>query len=165
MKTVKWLSLLAMLSSMLLVAACSSASPAADSGAGSEDGSGKEAASPASGAGEVGERISVAGDTFTRVAPVELREMMKSEDFVVVNTHVPFAGNIPGTDLSIPYDEMDQNLDRLRGKDSRILLYCLGGPMSESAAETLVRLGYTNVWDLDGGMEAWRAAGFPLEDA
>lgn len=111
-----------------------------------------------------GERVSVDGGTFTRVSPVELRSMMDEEDFPLVNVHVPFAGNIPDTDLSIPYDEIEQNLDRLPAdKDARIVLYCLGGPMSFDAAETLVGLGYTNVSDLDGGMEAWQNAGFRLK--
>jgi rhodanese-related sulfurtransferase len=34
--------------------------------------------------------------------------------------------------------------------------------MSVTAARALVRLGYTDVWNLDGGMIAWRAAGYPL---
>jgi rhodanese-related sulfurtransferase len=34
--------------------------------------------------------------------------------------------------------------------------------MSNIAAETLVRLGYTNVWNLVGGMVDWRQRGYPL---
>ncbi len=37
--------------------------------------------------------------------------------------------------------------------------------MSATAAEALVGLGYTNVWNLEGGMIAWDQAGFPLLDA
>jgi len=34
--------------------------------------------------------------------------------------------------------------------------------MSDIAARTLVGLGYTDVWDLAGGMDAWVAAGRQL---
>jgi len=34
--------------------------------------------------------------------------------------------------------------------------------MSVIAAKALVELGYTNVWNLDGGMIAWYEAGYPL---
>jgi rhodanese-related sulfurtransferase len=35
--------------------------------------------------------------------------------------------------------------------------------MSEIAAETLVGLGFTNVFNLMGGMVAWEQAGLPIE--
>jgi len=35
--------------------------------------------------------------------------------------------------------------------------------MSDIAAKTLIQLGYTNIWNLDGGMVAWENAGFPIE--
>jgi rhodanese-related sulfurtransferase len=34
--------------------------------------------------------------------------------------------------------------------------------MSSIAARALVKLGFTNVWNLDGGMIAWQEAGYPL---
>ena len=36
--------------------------------------------------------------------------------------------------------------------------------MSSIAGETLVDLGYTNVWNLDGGFNAWEKAGLPMKD-
>ncbi|QIN81162.1 rhodanese-like domain-containing protein (plasmid) [Rubrobacter marinus] len=92
--------------------------------------------------------------------------MAEDEGVVVVNTHVPFEGNLPSTDLSIPYDEIGRSLDRLPGdKSARIAVYCKSGRMSAEAAGELVALGYEDVVDLEGGMDAWQRAGLPLEGA
>ena len=111
-----------------------------------------------------GRQISVSGGSYTRVPASEFEPLTREEGVAVVNTHIPFQGKLPRTDLSIPYDEVGQSLGELpEDKDAKIALYCLGGPMSADAAETLVGLGYTNVWDLGGGMEAWEDAGYRLE--
>ena len=131
--------------SMLLAACSSSSTPAAP--------------------GEVvGEKVSVPGGEYTNVSVEELAAMLENKDFVFVNVHIPFEGDIPSTDLSIPFDTIDQNLDQLPAeKDAKVVLYCRSGRMSGIAAETLVGLGYTNVWNLDGGFNDWKAAGLPLE--
>lgn len=111
-----------------------------------------------------GDNISVAGGSYKNVTPKELNTILKNKDFVFINVHIPFAGNISGTDLSIPYDQIEQNLAQLPAeKDAKIVLYCSSGHMSQIAAEKLVALGYTNVWNLKGGMTDWKQAGFELE--
>lgn len=47
--------------------------------------------------------------------------------------------------------------------DAEIVLYCGGGYRSALAAESLGKMGYRNVWSMDGGIRAWREAGYPLE--
>ncbi len=111
-----------------------------------------------------GTTVIVDDGSYLNVAPSELNSMLANKDFVFVNVHIPFAGNIASTDLSIPYDQIDQNLTQLPAdKNAKIVLYCRSGRMSAIAAETLVKLGYINIWNLDGGMVAWEQGGFKIE--
>ena len=111
----------------------------------------------------VGQKVEVEGGSYMDVAPEDLKSMLEKEDLLLVNVHVPFEGDIEGTDLSIAFDEITENLDQLpQDVDSKIVLYCRSGNMSETAATTLVGMGYTNVWNLAGGMLAWEEAGYPL---
>ena len=111
-----------------------------------------------------GASVSVDGGSYINVTPSELNTMLSNKDFVFINVHIPFAGNIVATDLSIPYDQIEQTLAKLPAdKKAKIVLYCRSGRMSAIAAETLVKLGYTNIWNLDGGMVAWEQAGYEIQ--
>ena len=111
-----------------------------------------------------GEAVSVADGSYKNVSADELAAMLKNKDFVFINVHIPFAGDIAQTDLSIPYDEIEQNLSQFpTDKNAKVVLYCRSGRMSQIAAEKLVSLGYTNIWNLQGGMVDWEQAGFNIE--
>ena len=112
----------------------------------------------------VGKKISAPGGEYTDVTVPELQTMLANKDFIFVNVHIPFEGNIAATDLSIPYDQMVENLDKLPAdKNAKIVLYCRSGRMSDIAARELVGLGYTDIWNLAGGMVDWEAAGYPID--
>lgn len=94
------------------------------------------------------------------VDPGEFAAAIAEPDRLTLNVHVPFEGDIPGTDMSIPFDQIAAQADRLPAdRDTALAIYCRSGPMSTVAAETLRDLGYTDVVELRGGMRAWQADG------
>jgi rhodanese-related sulfurtransferase len=138
----------ALVSLALLLAACG-ASSAEPSAAGS---------SPAI------EDLARNGDGYVDISVDQLATLMQNQDLTLVNVHIPYQGEIPQTDLFIPFDEIQNHLDELPAKDAPIVLYCHSGNMSTTAAKVLAKAGYTNVLELDGGFSAWQAQGHELID-
>ena len=53
---------------------------------------------------------------------------------------------------------------RIPDKQTPLVLYCGGGYRSALAAESLQKMGFSNVESMDGGIKAWREGGYPMED-
>jgi rhodanese-related sulfurtransferase len=105
------------------------------------------------------------GGSWTNVTPDRLAQMLTSKDFTLLNVKTPYSHEINGTDLYIPYNQLLARAAELpANKSARILVYCLTGRSSEIAAQTLLDLGYTDVWNLDTGMNGWQASGRTLVD-
>ena len=109
------------------------------------------------------EIVQVSGGSYRNIASEQLWTMLQKKDFVLINVHIPYEGELPQTDMFIPYNAIDQNIDRLpQDKAARVVLYCMSGRMSAIAAETMVNLGYTNVLNLKEGMREWQQKGYSL---
>ncbi len=103
-------------------------------------------------------------DQLKMISATELNQIMKNEDIFLVDVHTPEQQHIKGTDVFIPYDEIEKYQDKFpKDKNAAIYLYCEGGPMGNAAAKSLYELGYRNLINLDGGTNAWRKAGLDFE--
>ena len=72
-------------------------------------------------------------------------------------------GAIPGTDVNIEYREITKRHKEIgAGLGDHIVVYCQSGKRSNIAADTLTELGYTNVYNIRGSVNAWLQAGYPL---
>lgn len=92
-----------------------------------------------------------------KVDPVEFATLVKDEEVFVLDVHTPEQTHIPGTDALIPFDKISENLSKLpTDKSTPIAVYCRSGGMSASASQELVDLGYTTVYDLVGGLNAYK---------
>jgi len=73
------------------------------------------------------------------------------------------AGHLAGA-RNIPRGELELRADaELPDPTARILTYCQLGKVSTLAASTLRTMGYTRAAALDGGLDAWMRAGYPVE--
>jgi len=100
---------------------------------------------------------------YENVSVNQLDKMMSAKDFLLINVHIPYEGEIPRTDLFIPFNALEKYGHLLpKDKDVKIVVYCLAGPMGQIAAEKLTAMGYTRVFNLGEGMKGWRRQGKPI---
>lgn len=88
----------------------------------------------------------------------EAKEIMDSEEeytLLDVRTQTEFdAGHIPGALLISSTELKDEAVEKLPNPKAKILVYCRSGNRSAKAAQLLVDMGYTDVYDF-GGIIDW----------
>lgn len=100
---------------------------------------------------------------YRQASAEQLASALKAKNFTLVNVHIPYAGEIPQTDALVPFNDIQNNLEQLPAdKSAPVVVYCRSGSMSAAASKTLVGLGYTNIIDISGGMNAWQKMGGTL---
>ena len=96
---------------------------------------------------------------YEQITPEEAKKIMDSgEEHIILDTREQDEydeGHIEGAIL-IPYTEIENKAEEmLPDKDAQILVYCRSGRRSKIAAESLSKLGYTNVKEF-GGIIDWK---------
>ena len=86
---------------------------------------------------------------------VEVLSEESYEDF-----HLPGAINVP-----VRSDDFAKRIQLAANKDDEVVVYCQNTECDASprAAQKMEELGFTNVYDYEGGKEDWRSAGLPVE--
>ncbi|UCF96067.1 MAG: hypothetical protein JSV89_12875 [Spirochaetaceae bacterium] len=92
---------------------------------------------------------------YREITAEQLSPLLEGKEFLLVNVNSSATEIIPDTDFTVAFDEIEENLNRFPQKNQPTVLYCQAGPLSRSAAQDLVELGFSNVVWLDGGINAW----------
>jgi len=98
------------------------------------------------------------------LSPQEFEAQYKvTEDAILLDVRTPeevATGKIDGAENIVWDASFGEKLSNLEHKP--IFVYCGSGIRSAKAAAVLKEKGY-EVYELDGGIKAWRAAGMPVE--
>ncbi|RKS87402.1 rhodanese-related sulfurtransferase [Orbus hercynius] len=78
------------------------------------------------------------------------------EDNEWLNNHLPYAKHLGRGVIERDIETLVPN------KQTTMILYCGGGYRSVLAAESLQKMGYSNVLSMAGGYRGWKEAGYPL---
>jgi rhodanese-related sulfurtransferase len=123
----------------------------------------------------VNDLVAASRARFVRLGPHEAHTAV-ADGAVVIDTRCAEQrrekGVIPGS-IHIPLSVLYWRLDPTSGFDDprvadperQVILVCAHGYSSSLAAATLQDLGFGRATDIDGGFEAWQAAGLPIEAA
>lgn len=106
--------------------------------------------------------------TLVHLTPQQLKDLLAAQDIYLVNVVSQKAPNIAGTDLDLqtgtdatPTVTAIENLVN-HNTCADIVIYCVTGNTSQRVATQLIGDGYLRVRDLQGGITAWQAQGFPV---
>ncbi|MBS5949059.1 MAG: rhodanese-like domain-containing protein [Clostridium sp.] len=93
----------------------------------------------------------------SKITSEEAKEEMNNRDVIILDVRTEDeynSGHIENSVL-IPVDDLEDKAEELLvNKEQKILVYCRSGNRSKKAADLLVEMGYTNVYDL-GGIKDW----------
>ncbi len=96
---------------------------------------------------------------WSSITPEQLQQMLESgEELVIVDVrekNLYDENHVPGA-IWIPYSSVRDRMKELNTDDT-IVFVCHSGPMGAASAQLLADNGYKSVYNLEGGMAAWKS--------
>lgn len=102
-----------------------------------------------------------------KVTVSELQDWMSnSSDTLVIDVRNPDEREqamIEGT-RSIPLGELENHLEEILKHPGKVAFHCMRGGRSFKACELLIDEGINEVFNVEGGITAWKEAGLPIKE-
>jgi len=99
------------------------------------------------------------------VGPEDFLTLMRFEEkAVIIDVRMPveFRKERIENSVNIPVSKTEKRISASAGFESVLLIYCTTGYRSIRVASKYYDLGYHNIYNLEGGIEAWKAKGLPV---
>ncbi|MGV6852329.1 MAG: rhodanese-like domain-containing protein [bacterium] len=118
--------------------------------------------------------VAEARQNITEISPQDMANKLGQKDFALIDVREPHefvAGHLPGA-VCIPRGVLEFQVDAhpavngeqdssLVDRDRELIIYCLTGGRAALAAESLQKMGYTNVKSIAGGWKIWTESKLP----
>jgi len=115
--------------------------------------------------------LKIVNDAKSRIRETDVARVRdrieKGDAFVLVDVREESeyaAGHLPGA-VHLGKGVIERDIEKtFPDLDAELVLYCGGGFRSALAADNLMKMGYRDVWSMDGGFRGWKEVGLPIEN-
>lgn len=100
------------------------------------------------------------------ITPEEVKKAIDTkEECIILDVRTPMEfsrGKLTGS-INISVEDIQDKIESvIPDKNTRVYVYCLSGSRSIYAAQLMIQMGYTQVFDMPHGLLAWRIKGYSV---
>jgi rhodanese-related sulfurtransferase len=103
----------------------------------------------------------------TTLEPKEFNEQLQSQQGVLLDVRTPEEFNeghlADAQNIDFKNTSFEASMGQL-DKNKTYFVYCKAGVRSEKAVDLMQKLGFQEVYHMQGGIDAWRKEGLPLQN-
>ncbi len=96
--------------------------------------------------------------TYQNMTATEAIESVGSGDYLLldVRSSIEFSNGHIADSVNVALDDIEKYITEVvPNKERKIIVYCQSGRRSEEASKKLIQLGYKNIYNLVGGIQAF----------